>query len=133
MKRIVKSFLVTAAGVYLTAFFIPGFSYGKTAQDLATITVSLILLNSFVRPIIKIVLLPLNIATFGLLFWLANVIVVYITSLLLPAVRFSSWAFSGYYYHGLIIPAVNFSPLVTLVTAAILIGIISSVLSWLLE
>ncbi len=58
--------IVIAIGVAVVAYFYPSISYGDDLQTLAVVAVILGLLNAFVKPILKIFAIPLNMMTLGL-------------------------------------------------------------------
>ena len=58
--------IVIAIGVAVVAYVYPQITYGDDITTLAVVSVILGVLNSFVRPLLGILSLPLNIMTFGL-------------------------------------------------------------------
>lgn len=58
--------IVIAIAVAVVAYFYPPISYGDDLTTLAAVAIVLGLLNAFVKPILKIFTLPLNMMTFGL-------------------------------------------------------------------
>lgn len=58
--------IVIAIGVAAVAYVYPPISYGDDLGTLAVVAVALGLLNAFIRPILKVLALPLNLMTFGL-------------------------------------------------------------------
>jgi putative membrane protein len=58
--------IVIAIAVAVVAYFYPSISYGEDITTLIAVAVVLGLLNAFVKPILKIFTLPLNMMTFGL-------------------------------------------------------------------
>ena len=58
--------IVIAIAVAVVAYVYPSISYGDDLTTLAAVAIVLGLLNAFVKPILKIFTLPLNMMTFGL-------------------------------------------------------------------
>ena len=58
--------IVIAIGVAVVAYVYPQITYGDDITTLAVVSIILGVLNSFVRPLLGILSLPLNIMTFGL-------------------------------------------------------------------
>ena len=58
--------IVIAIGVAVVAYFYPSISYGDDLQTLALVAIILGLLNAFVKPVLKIFAVPLNMMTLGL-------------------------------------------------------------------
>ncbi|HKJ24132.1 MAG TPA: phage holin family protein [Myxococcota bacterium] len=62
---------ITAAGLWLAAFLVPGISF---ADDRTLILAALLLgvVNAFIRPIAVFLTLPITIVTLGLFLWVVN-------------------------------------------------------------
>lgn len=78
----------------------------------------LTLLMVFIKPIIKILFIPINFLTLGLISWVVNVIVVYLLTLVAPNVSITPWIFSGWSWQGFTIPAtiIAYFPTLVIVT-----------------
>lgn len=63
-------------GIYLAQRFVPGVSLAGNWQTLIWIGVILGLLNYFVKPILKIITLPLRILTLGLFTFIINILMI---------------------------------------------------------
>lgn len=82
MKLIVGWILYSIA-IYLTAYLLPGI----TVPDFVTAlfaAIGLGLINAFIRPILLILTLPLNILTLGLLTFVINALMVLLAGELIP-------------------------------------------------
>lgn len=91
------------------------------------------LINYLVKPLIKLFLLPINLITLGLFRWLANVIILFILTKVLPTVQVISYDFIGFNYQGFTVPAVNLSLAVSLILVSFLLSFVFNLLSWLLD
>ncbi|MFL5738678.1 MAG: phage holin family protein [Flavisolibacter sp.] len=82
--------LVTAIAVYLAAYLLPG----VTINDMkTTIIVALVLalLNTFIRPILIILTIPVTIITLGLFLLIINALMVKWASELVEGFRVDGW------------------------------------------
>ncbi len=77
MKNFIIKTLLTAAVVLLIAYFLPNIKITGLPAVLV-FAVVLSLLNTFVKPIIKILTFPITLLTFGLFLLVINVIVIYL-------------------------------------------------------
>lgn len=75
MKSFLKRSLITGLAVVLAVFIVPGITYTPGGLILATLL--LVLLNSFVRPIMIVLALPLLIFTLGLFILVINALLLY--------------------------------------------------------
>lgn len=63
-------------GIYLAQRFVPGVKFTGNWQTLIWIGVILGLLNYFVKPILKLITLPLRILTLGLFTFIINILII---------------------------------------------------------
>jgi len=92
MKWIVKLF-VNALAVILTAYLLPGVSVENFLTALL-VAVVLALLNSFLKPILIILTIPVTIITFGLFLLVINAVIILLADDLIDAFHVNSfwWA-----------------------------------------
>jgi len=83
MKKLFRSILITVLSVFLLAYFIPQVSAVNTLT-LVMAGVIMALLNLTVRPLLKILFLPINLLTLGLFNWLINIALLYLVLWLVP-------------------------------------------------
>lgn len=100
--------LISAVAVWVAAYFIPGVSVSGGAGTYLIVAIVLGFLNAFVKPILTVLTIPITIVTLGLFLLILNVLMVYLTSYLVP----------NFHVNGFI-AALLFSILVSLVTSLI--------------
>lgn len=122
-----------AAGLFLTSWIVPGFVVSKDIVTFSLITGALVLANWFIKPILKIIFLPLNIATFGLFSIVINALILYGISYVLSGITISAWTFQGAEYSGFQIPEISFGIIGTYVVSGCIIGIVTTTVKWLVE
>lgn len=83
MKSLFRAILTTILSILVLSWFLPAVSVTNTVTLLLAGTV-LALLNTLVRPVLKLLLLPINILTLGLLGWLINILMIYVAMWLVP-------------------------------------------------
>lgn len=88
--RIILTVLLNAVALMLTAYIVPGFMVSdfKTAV-LAGIVIGLI--NTFVKPLLVVLTLPITIVTLGLFLFVINAIVLWIAAAIVPGLGISGW------------------------------------------
>jgi len=85
--------LVRAVAIIITAYLLPGVRLSGFFAALVTAIV-LGLVNTFIKPLLLILTLPLNILTLGLLTFVINALLIMLTSSIVPGFVVSSfwWA-----------------------------------------
>jgi len=85
----VFSFIGSAIALFLTAYFVAGVSFSDTSALLvATIVVGLV--NTFIRPILRLISLPITMVTFGLFALVVNAATFALAAWIVPGFEISS-------------------------------------------
>ncbi len=116
MKLILR-IAINAVAIWLTSMLLSGLTFGGSFINLIIVAIIFGLVNAIIRPIVKLLTLPINIITLGLFTLVINTLMLMLTV----------W-FSG----SLSLEGGVFSSFLTAFVAAIIISIISTVLSWFL-
>jgi putative membrane protein len=90
MGFIIKVF-VTAVAVYLAARLLPGVTLPKDLQSIIIVALVLALLNTFVKPILVILTIPVTIITLGLFLLIINALMVKWTANLVDGFSIDGW------------------------------------------
>lgn len=95
MRKLIVKILATAASFYLTTYFLAGFQIENTWSAYLIGSLVFVIFNFVLSPIIKLLLLPINLLTLGLFRWLTNVLVLYLFDLVYDGIRISSFDYPG--------------------------------------
>lgn len=128
MKKFLKAVLINAACLALLAEIFPGFQISERLKGLIIASLALTLANLILRPIIKTVLLPINLLTLGALNWLVNVINLALLTFFIPQMMIKSFPFKGINFEGIIIQPFKVSYLLSLVFASLLLTLIRKII-----
>lgn len=133
MKYLVRVFLFNVFGIWITSQILPTLAIHDGWQILLLAGATLSLLMLIVKPILKILFIPINILTFGFLSWFINVIVVYILTIVVPEVSIRPWIFPGATWGGFVIPSINLSYFLALIVTSLAITFVTNTLHQLSE
>ncbi|MDP3998840.1 MAG: phage holin family protein [bacterium] len=131
MKRILRIFLISVFALWLTARLIDGISIEGGNQTLFFAAAVFTAINLFIRPLLRLLFLPLNLLTLGMFSWVANLLVLYLLVLIVPQVKISPFDFPGFLWSGFTVPAMHLNFIFALAVSSFLISFISSFLNWL--
>ncbi|MBL7159058.1 phage holin family protein [Candidatus Microgenomates bacterium] len=131
MKGFLRNFLINLFTLWLASKAVLGFKLenGWQTHLLGSLTLTLILI--FLRPLLKLLFLPINFLTLGFFSWITNVIILYLLTIFIPKITVSPFEFPGFSYQGLIIPSIYFRTFESFVVTSFVISIINNLLSWL--
>jgi uncharacterized membrane protein YvlD (DUF360 family) len=85
----------------------------------------------FGKPIINLLLLPLNLITFGVFRWVSSAVALYLTTLMVKDFKVEYFYFQGMSTKWIDIPTLNFTGILAFVAFSFFLSFISSFLHWL--
>ncbi len=96
MRGLIIKILATMTSFYATAALIAGFKIDNNWQSYLVTAVVFLLFNLIITPLIKLLLLPINLLTLGLFRWLGSVLALYVFDTLYTGITVTSYYFAGY-------------------------------------
>lgn len=133
MKTILRAIFINLATLYIVTLFFPGLSIENKTITFLSAAVVWTLLNKVIKPIIKLLLLPINLITLGLFSWVINVFTLYLLGNLIDGVKINAFVFNGFSYQGFNIPQISFNIFLSYVLTSITLSLVHSGLTWLLR
>lgn len=133
MKRLLRTVILNTAVIFFAAYVLPGLSYSENFQVLVLAAAALGLVNMVVRPLVKLVTLPINLLTLGIFSWVINVLMLYFVARLIPGFEISAFHFEGFNYQGLTVQPVEVGLVSSYILSSFLISLLTSALGWLFD
>jgi len=133
MKTLLRQIGINYLSIYLSFHIFPGFLVDSSFQVILVASIVWLLLNRIVKPIIKLLLLPINLITLGLFSWVISVITLFLLQFLISGIAIRPHFFNGFSYQGFVIPAFHISLLFSYIITSTLINGIHSLISWLIK
>lgn len=133
IKKYLRLFLINVVSLWLIAQAVAGVVYQGGLTTLATAGLVLTVVNIGVKPLINLLLLPLNLITLGTFRWLVNVLVLWLVTLLVPQFQINAFSFAGFSWQGFIIPPLALGQFWAFVLISFLISLTTGFLLWLTE
>lgn len=96
MRNLIIRILGTALSFYITSHLVAGFHLEQTWVAYLTASFVFVLLNWVVLPLVKLLLLPINLLTLGLFRWVASVITLYLFDVLYGGLSITAYHFGGF-------------------------------------
>ena len=110
--RLLIRWAINAAALWIAAYFLPDVSISGSILDLFIVAAIFGLVNAFIKPILKLLTLPINLLTLGLFTLVINALMLLLTG----------WVSDALVINGFF-PALF---------AGVIISIVSTILSWIL-
>lgn len=131
MKKILRSILINLLVLYLGAIIYPGFIIKSDLKVLITAAVVWYFLNKIVKPIIKLLLLPINLITLNLFSWVISMVTLLLLQIVVGDIKIIPYQFPGYSYNGFAIPALYLNTFFSyFITSTLLNGLVNFI-KWL--
>jgi putative membrane protein len=133
MRTILKHFIIDTVALYLISQAVSGIVF---AQGLYTILLAgfvLMLATMVVKPILNVLLLPLNLITFGFFKWVTYAITLYLVTLVVPGFHLGDFIFKGFNSYWFSIPGISLSGILAFIAFSFIISTISSILYWIFK
>ncbi len=133
MRTILKHFIINTVTLYLISQAVSGISFSEGSYTLLLAGVVLTLTTMIIRPIINILLLPINLITFGLFKWVGYAITLYLVTLIVPGFKLLDFMFKGYNSYWFAIPALTLAGFFAFIAFSFLISTVSSIFYWIFK
>jgi putative membrane protein len=105
--RLLVRFACNAVALYVAAALLDGITYGDAGWTLVLAAVVFTLVNMWVRPVVRLLSLPLIILTLGLFLLVVNVLMLYVTDWVVP--EFEIHSFGAGLLGAIIVSVVNWA------------------------
>ena len=132
MKTLLRNYLINVLSLWAVAQIIPSLIFNGGLLGLAEAGFVFMIANFLLVPLMKILLLPLNLLTFGLFAWVANVLALYILMKTVNSFTLLPYFFPGANLGMLIIPATNLTTFQAVIVVSFLLAILTHFLHWLI-
>lgn len=114
---IIKPIVITLISLFILSLVLPGVSY-LNFPTLIIASIVLTILQKFIRPVLSILFLPINIITLGLFSWIINVLILWMAIALVP----------GFHIDQVTILGIQLNWIFSLVVVSLIISIIESLI-----
>ena len=133
-RLLLRSIAINLASIYIAAMILSGvitFYGGFSTLILASLFISAA--NLIVKPLIHLLLLPIHLVTMGMFRWVANLITLYLVTLVFPGVKIHSFISPRMDLVYLIFPSVHFSAFGAFIIVTLTLTAVFHFLYWLLQ
>lgn len=133
MKRIIRAFAVYTLILWFLANYVGGVEFGNDPKILLSGALALTLAELFLKPIINLLLLPFNLVTLGVFRWVSNVLMLYITTLIVPGFSIIPFTYPGFSSNLFIIPEMQLGLIGAYVLLSFVLSVVASFVFWLVH
>ncbi len=124
MKKIFRMIIFSALAIYLTSLWNKGFVVPLNLSDFFQGVIVIAIIYYFINPLTKIVLLPLNILTLGMVSFIAFFIIFYFFVSSFSFIEIKEWVFPGINWYGFNLEKMDINYLGNLILSSLSISLI---------
>ena len=131
MRKIFRLFVIEIVGLYIATQIADGMIFEKELEGIIITGAALALAMRLMKPLVNVLLLPLTLATLGLLKFLGGAVTLFIVDYAMPQFEIQGFHFAGLTSDYLDLPPVSFdNKIFGYLAFAFLISIITSTINW---
>jgi len=91
LRRLLYTWIVNVAAIWVASIFVDGIDYSEDYWVLIVTGLVFGLVNFLVKPIVKLLALPVIVVTLGIALFFINLLMLYITSWIVPGFEIDSF------------------------------------------
>jgi putative membrane protein len=133
MKKILRHYTIDTFSLWVISNVARGLVFEKGLHTLLISGIALTGVFLLAKPVINLLLLPINLITFGLFRWVSSAVVLYLVTLIIKDFKIISFNFAGFTSKWIDIPAFNFKGLLAYIAFSFLLSLLTSFLYWLMK
>lgn len=133
IKKYLRLFLINFLALWLVGKVLAGINFIDGYQTIALAALTLTLADFLIKPLIKLLLFPINLLTLGSFRWLVDVIVLKIITMIIPQFQITGFQFTGFIYNGFTIPSMFIIIFWAYVLTSLIISLITTLILWLIK
>jgi len=133
MKKILRIYITSCLSFYLVTYLVEGINFSGGVETFLLIGAVLTVMNIFLKPILKIFMVPFNLVSLGLFSWLLNAVILFLLTKVISQVKITGFRFEGLSYGGFVIPAVYLGFWETLLAGTVIMSLVNFIIYWLVD
>jgi putative membrane protein len=133
VKTLFRHFLIDTFAIYIASRVAHGMVFGESYKTLILAGIAMAGVSFLAKPVINILLLPINLVTFGLFRWVSSALVLYIITLLIDDFRITSFIFDGLESAWISIPMIHLTGIFSYIGFSFIISVVTSFFYWLIK
>ncbi len=134
MRRFIRIFIIEAFALFAASQIAQGLVFKEGATTFVWASITLTVATFLVKPIINLLLLPLNIVTFGLFKWVGHAITLYLITLVIDDFDVVGFSFLGFTYSTISLPSLNLgSGPLAFIGFSLVLSFITGFIYWLVD
>lgn len=133
IKKLLRYTLLFSFSLLTANHIWQNITFGKQLETVISVAAVLALFEIFVKPIVKLLLLPITIITLGTIRIIIDTVGLYLATMLIPEAIIGNIATSSFTWQGFSVPAFNFSGLFAYIATSFTISICYNIFNFIVK
>lgn len=133
MRGILKGYIISTGSLYIVSQITSGLVFKEGIYTILLAGFALMVANLIIKPVLNILLLPLNLITLGLFKWVTYAITFYLVTLVVPGFKITGFIFHTYNSYWVNIPGLSLNGIFAFIAFSFAISLVSTFLHWLFK
>lgn len=133
MKTVLRHYIVDTFCLYLVSTLFSGIIFENGLITLLLTGVGLTIATLLIKPLINILLLPINLITFGVFKWISSAIALFLVTLVVPGFKIVAFIYPGLTTLWFDIPQINLAGILAIIAFSLIISFFGSLMYWLMK
>jgi putative membrane protein len=132
MKKVLRHYVVDTFILFVVSKIASGLVFENGVETLLLAGAGLTVASLLAKPIINLLLLPLNLITFNLFKWVSSAVALYLVTLVVPGFKITGFAFPGLSSQWLDLPSISFGGFFAYVAYSFIFSLFASFIYWII-
>jgi len=132
IKKVLRHYIVNTFILYIVSQIASGLYFEKGIETVIIAGAGLTVASLLAKPIINLLLLPINLITFNLFKWVSSAIALYLVTLVVDGFKITGFVFAGLTSQWLDLPSITLGGFLAYVAFSFIFSLFASFIYWLL-
>lgn len=133
MRTVLRTILFYSFSLFGLTLVFPGVKIAGGLETYLLGGAALSIIFLLIKPVLNILMLPLNLVTLGAFSFFTNIIILYLLTLFVSKIKITSFVFHGLFYAGFIIPKTYVNQIFAFILCGLALSAIITFLTWLIK
>ena len=133
MKRILRHFIIDTFCLWVVSQTANGMVFERGFITLLVAGMGLTGVSLLAKPVINLMIIKINLITFGLFRWVASAVMLYLVTLIVKDFKIAFFSFTGFASKWIDIPSLHFEGALAFIGFSFILSIITSFIYWLIK
>jgi uncharacterized membrane protein YvlD (DUF360 family) len=132
MKKVLRHYVIDTFILFVVSKIASGLVFENGVETLLLAGAGLTVASLLAKPVINLLLLPLNLITFNLFKWVSSAVALYLVTLVIPGFKITEFFFGGLSSQWLDLPSLSFTGFFAYVAYSFIFSVFAAFIYWII-